>query len=111
MTKNNAKNETKIYTRISLLEREIIYKLHLEKKSQTQISEITDRNKSSICREIARSKDSDLGYVPDRVDEQARQSKRQRSGGNVGLLRDKALLLLVEKNLQQDGVQSKFLED
>ena len=52
MTKNNAKNEPKIYTRISLLEREIIYKLHLEKKSQTQISEITGRNKSSICREI-----------------------------------------------------------
>ena len=99
MTKNNAKNEPKIYTRISLLEREIIYKLHLEKKSQTQISEITGRNKSSICREISRCKDSDLGYVPDRADEQARQSKRQRSGGNAGLLRDKAMLLLVEKKL------------
>ena len=99
MTKNNVKNEPKIYTRISLLEREIIYKLHLEKKSQTQISQITGRNKSSICREIARCKDSDLGYVPDRADEQAKQSKRQRSGGNVGLFSNKVLFLLVERKL------------
>jgi hypothetical protein len=40
MTKNNVKNEPKIYTRISLLEREIIYKPHLEKKSQTEILKI-----------------------------------------------------------------------
>ena len=38
MTKNNAKNEPKIYTRISFLEREIIYKLHLEKKPKGAVA-------------------------------------------------------------------------
>ena len=46
-----------------------------------------------------------------RADEQAKQSKRQRSGGNAVLLRDKEPFLLAEKNLQQAGVRSKFLED
>ena len=79
MEKNNVKNETKIYTKISLPERELIYKLYLGKKSKTQISQITGRNKSSIHQEIDRCKDSDLGYVPDRSDEKAKQSKRQRN--------------------------------
>jgi transposase, IS30 family len=100
MEKNNVENNIKIYTRISLLEREIIYKLHLEKKSQTEISQITGRNKSSICRELLRCKDSDLGYVPDRADEQAKQNKRQRNGGNTGLFRSEKIFLLVEKKLK-----------
>jgi len=41
----------KNYTRISLKEREIIYKFHLEKKSLSEIANITGRNKSSISRE------------------------------------------------------------
>jgi len=86
----------KNYTRISLLEREIIYKLNLEKKSPTEISKIVGRNKSSISRELARCKDSDLGYIPDRAQEQAKQRKRR----NSHIFRSAALRLLVEEKLR-----------
>ena len=87
---------TKNYTRISLCEREIIYKLNLEKKSLIEIARIIGRGKSSISRELARCKDSDLGYIPDRAEEQAKQRKRR----NTERFRSAALLLLVEEKLR-----------
>ena len=86
----------KNYTRISLNEREIIYKLHLGKKKPTEISKIIGRNKSSISRELARCKDSDLGYIPDRAQEQAKKRKRR----NTNTFRSAALLSLVDAKLR-----------
>ena len=50
MTKNNVKNKTKNYSRISLYEQEIVYKFYREKKSQTEISKIAQSNKSSMSK-------------------------------------------------------------
>lgn len=88
---------TKNYTRISLPEREIIYKLYLEKKSQTEISKITSRNKSSICREISRCKDSDLGYIPDKAETQAKHHQQR----HKRLLSNKKLLEFVSEKLRK----------
>jgi len=85
----------KNYTRISLREREIIYKLNLERKSPIEIARMTGRNKSSISRELARCRDSDLGYIPDRAEEQASMRKCR----NTNKFRSPALLLLVEEKL------------
>ncbi len=68
---------TKNYTRISLKEREIIYKFYLEKKFLSEIAKITGRNKSSISRELIRCKDSDLGYIPDKAETQAKQRQQR----------------------------------
>ncbi len=87
---------SKSYTRISLREREIIYKLHLEQKTQNEISKVIGRNKSSVSRELSRYKDSDLGYIPDRADEQAKKRKRR----NLHLFRSAALLCLVSERLR-----------
>lgn len=107
MTKTNSKlsnksstktsiKKTKIYTRISFLEREIIYKLHLEKKTQNEIAKIIGRNKSTVSRELTRCADSDLGYIPDRSNEQAKQRKRR----NTHIFRSAALLSLVGEKLR-----------
>lgn len=84
------------YTRISLREREIIYKLTLEKKSSNEISRIVGRNKSSISRELARCTDSDLGYIPDRAEKQASMRKCR----NTNIFRSAELLLLVSEKLR-----------
>ena len=87
----------KKYTRISLREREVIYKLHrLEEKSQDEIAIIIGRNKSTISRELSRCSDSDLGYIPDRADQQAKKRKRR----NTHIFRSDALLLLVDEKLR-----------
>lgn len=86
----------KNYTRISLREREIIYKLRLEKKSLVEIARIIGRNKSSISRELARCRDSDLGYIPDRAEEQATKRKCR----NTNRFRSAALLSLVDAKLR-----------
>ncbi len=84
------------YTRISFREREIIYKLRLERKSLNEISKVVRRNKSSISRELVRCTDSDLGYIPDRANIQASMRKRR----NTHTFRSAALLLLVEEKLR-----------
>ena len=88
---------TKNYTRISLKEREIIYKLHLEKKSLSEIAKITGRNKSSISRELTRCKDSDLGYIPDKAETQAKHRQQR----HKQLLSNKELLEFVSERLRK----------
>jgi IS30 family transposase len=97
MTENTVTNKSKNYSRISLLEREKIYKLYLEKKSQIEIAKTIGRNKSTISRELARCRDSDLGYIPYSAQEQAKQRKRR----NPHLFRSAALLLLVGDALRK----------
>ena len=88
---------TKNYTRISLKEREIIYKSHLEKKSLSKIAKITGRNKSSISRELTRCKDSDLGYIPDKAETQSRQRQQR----HKQLFSNKKLLAFVSEKLHK----------
>ena len=89
---------TKNYTRISLKEREIIYKFHLEKRSLSEISKITDRNKSSISRELTRCKDSDLGYIPDKAETQAKQRQQR----HKQLFSNEKLLTFVAEKLREE---------
>ena len=88
---------TKNYTRISLKEREIIYKSHLEKKSLSEIAKITGRNKSSISRELTRCKDSDLGYIPDRAQTQAKRRQQR----HKQILSNEKLLAFVSEKLHK----------
>ena len=88
---------TKNYTRISLKEREIIYKFHLEKKSLSEIAKITGRNKSSISRELTRCKDSDLGYIPDKAETQSRQRQQR----HKQLFSNEKLLAFVSEKLHK----------
>ena len=87
----------KNYTRISLKEREEIYKFHLEKKSLSEIAEITGRNKSSISRELTRCKDSDLGYIPDKAETQAKRCQQR----HKQLLSNEKLLIFVTEKLRE----------
>lgn len=57
----------KKYTRITLCERENIYKLLQLKQNQISIAKSLGRHKSSISRELARCKLDPLGYIPDRA--------------------------------------------
>jgi len=88
---------TKNYTRISPKEREIIHKFHLEKKSLSEIAKITSRNKSSISRELTRCKDSDLGYIPDKAETQAKHRQQR----HKQLLSNEKLLEFVSERLRK----------
>ena len=55
------------YTRITLGERENIYRLLQLKLNQTSIAKELKRHKSSISRELSRCKSNSLGYLPDRA--------------------------------------------
>jgi len=97
----------KNYTRISLREREIIYKLNLEKKSPIEIARMTGRNKSSISRELARCRDSDLGYIPDRAEEQASMA----SAGIPTNFEAQRFFYLWRRSFTLVGAQNKYRED
>ena len=56
----------KKYNRITLKERENIYKLLQTNHNQTFIAKQLGRNKSSISRELARCNSDPIGYIPDR---------------------------------------------
>lgn len=88
----------KKYTRITLTQRENIYHLLQMGYNQTSIAVSLGRHKSSISRELARSKSDPLGYLPDRADDDARRLLRR----NLGLFRSSSLLDLVIK-LLDDG--------
>ena len=57
----------KKYTRITLCERENIYKLLQLKQNQDSIATSLGRHKSSISRELVRCQLDPLGYIPDRA--------------------------------------------
>lgn len=88
---------SKNYTRISLVEREKIYRFrYLESKKIDEIAVILRRNKSSISRELSRCSDSDLGYIPDTAEQQAKKRKRR----NSHKFRSAALFWLVDGKLR-----------
>ncbi len=75
------------YTRVVLFDRENIYQLQRQGYNQTQIANKIGRHKSTISREIARCKLDDLGYLPDRANDNAKSFSRR----NPGLFRSEKL--------------------
>lgn len=59
------------YHRITLYDRENIYRLLQTNHNQTSIAKQLGRNKSSISRELARCNSESLGYIPDRAQKNA----------------------------------------
>ena len=86
------------YKRITIEEREIIYKLSLQGHNQILIAEKLGRNKSSISRELGRCKGDSLGYLPDRANNKAKRLERR----NIGLFdKNKELYDFVIKLLKE----------
>ena len=85
------------YHRINLSEREGVYRLLRTNHNQTFIAQALGRHKSSISREIKRSKSDPLGYLPDRADNIARRLLRR----NPGLFRSSSLRGCVVKLLEE----------
>ena len=54
------------YTHLSLVDREKIYRLHVDGISLTSIANTLGRSKSTISRELGRNS-SPIGYLPDRA--------------------------------------------
>ena len=68
------------YKRINLSERENIFHLSRQNYTQTHIAKTLCRNKSSISRELGRSRSYPIGYLPDRANDLARNLTRRNLG-------------------------------
>ena len=86
------------YTRISLSEREKIFKLYIEKHSGSYIAKELCRNKSSISRELGRCSKDPLVYLPDRAENDKKIKLARKS---CKLESDKKLTSLVIKLLEE----------
>jgi IS30 family transposase len=70
----------KKYKRIDQKEREELYRLKQTGLNQEEIAEQMKRDPSSISRELARCKEDNLGYLPDRAQNHAKSKQKRYFG-------------------------------
>ena len=67
----------KTYKHFTLEERECLYRLLQEGKSQSDIAKHLDKNRSSICHEIKRNSHMKLGYLPLAADAEYKKRRKK----------------------------------